>query len=236
VGAGGRCAELWRSSKLLVKLFQNSRVLVQGFPKKPLAVLCDFNRLQGFQTQGAHFQIFSARGPPFGRTFRRHRAAFRQVAPRGVERVRPKTESVFVANAEGGFIGQHRYGLRVNTIPGISVFRKRKTRSGKRPLRRSDWPGHCWPFCPVGDTCSYDGVTGMAGVRSRRGNLGPRRHWRRSSDEIAPTSCRKRRRPQQSLGDAPAVVEHATAIDFDDVFEGRAQPGQGHRRRRKECL
>ena len=29
--------------------------------------------------------------------------------------------------AEGGFIGQHRYGLRVNTIAVISVFRKRKT-------------------------------------------------------------------------------------------------------------
>jgi hypothetical protein len=29
--------------------------------------------------------------------------------------------------AEGGFIGQHRYGLRVNTTAVISVFRKRKT-------------------------------------------------------------------------------------------------------------
>jgi hypothetical protein len=34
----------------LGKPFQNSRVLVQGFPKKSLAVLCDFKRLQGFQT------------------------------------------------------------------------------------------------------------------------------------------------------------------------------------------
>jgi hypothetical protein len=53
-----------------------------------------------------------------------------------------------------GFIGQHRYGLRVNTIAGISVFRKRKTRSGKRRLRGSDWPGRRLPFCPVGDAYS----------------------------------------------------------------------------------
>jgi hypothetical protein len=39
------------ASKLFSKLFQISAVLLQAFPKKALAVLWNFNGLQGFQTQ-----------------------------------------------------------------------------------------------------------------------------------------------------------------------------------------
>src|SRR5277367_3144909 len=38
------------ASKLFSKLFQVSAVFLQAFPKKALAVLWDFNGLQGFQT------------------------------------------------------------------------------------------------------------------------------------------------------------------------------------------
>jgi hypothetical protein len=46
------------ASKLFSKPFQISAVFLQAFPKKALAVLWDFNRLQGFQTQSVLFQIF----------------------------------------------------------------------------------------------------------------------------------------------------------------------------------
>src|SRR5277367_874846 len=45
-------------SKPFSKLFQKSRVLLQAFPKKSLAVLWDFKGLQGFQTSFDAFQIF----------------------------------------------------------------------------------------------------------------------------------------------------------------------------------
>jgi hypothetical protein len=69
-----------------------------------------------------------------------------------------------------------------------------------------------------------------------RPEVGSQARFKKRKSKGPPTSRRERRRPQQRLGDAPAVVEHATAIDFDDIFEGRAQPGQGHRRRREEGL
>src|SRR5271170_3799323 len=49
------------------KLLQNSRVLLQAFPKKALAVLWDLKGLQGFQTSFDGFQIFLRRPPLFGR-------------------------------------------------------------------------------------------------------------------------------------------------------------------------
>src|ERR1700678_166764 len=53
--------------KLFSKLLQNSRVLLQAFPNKALAVLGDFKGLQGFQTSFDAVQIFRPRPPPFGR-------------------------------------------------------------------------------------------------------------------------------------------------------------------------
>jgi hypothetical protein len=50
------------------KLLQNSRVLLQAFPNKSLAVLWDFNGLQGFQTAFDGFQIFLLR-PPLSAAF-----------------------------------------------------------------------------------------------------------------------------------------------------------------------
>jgi hypothetical protein len=54
-------------SKPFSKLFQKSRVLLQTFPKKALAVLWDFKGLQGFQTSFDAFQIFHLRPPFLGR-------------------------------------------------------------------------------------------------------------------------------------------------------------------------
>jgi hypothetical protein len=54
-------------SKPFSKLLQNSRVLLQVFPNKALAVLRDFNGLQGFKTSFDALQIFRLGPPPFGR-------------------------------------------------------------------------------------------------------------------------------------------------------------------------
>src|SRR5271155_2034765 len=49
--------------------FSKSRLfLSKDFPKIPLAVLWDFNGLQGKKIQSVCFQIFSPRRPRFGRT------------------------------------------------------------------------------------------------------------------------------------------------------------------------
>ena len=49
------------------KLPQKSRVLLQAFPKKSLAVLWNFKGLQGFQASFDVFQIFLLQPPLFGR-------------------------------------------------------------------------------------------------------------------------------------------------------------------------
>ncbi|MFZ0207294.1 MAG: hypothetical protein WAL59_14515, partial [Roseiarcus sp.] len=54
-------------SKPFSKLLQKSRVLLQAFPNKSLAVLWDFKGLQGFQTSFDAFQIFPRQPPLFGR-------------------------------------------------------------------------------------------------------------------------------------------------------------------------
>src|SRR5271163_2782388 len=56
-------------SKPFSKFLQKSRVLLQAFPKKSLAVLWDFKGLQGFQTSFDAFQIFLLQPPLFGRIF-----------------------------------------------------------------------------------------------------------------------------------------------------------------------
>src|SRR5580700_3336823 len=54
-------------SKPLSKLLQKSRVWLQAFPNKSLAVLWDFKVLQGFQMSFDAFQIFLVHMPLFGR-------------------------------------------------------------------------------------------------------------------------------------------------------------------------
>src|SRR5580658_10864144 len=68
--AGGRShgGGIKAASKPFSKLLQNSRVLLQTFPNKALAVLWDFKGLQGFQTSFLAFQIFRLR-PPFSAAF-----------------------------------------------------------------------------------------------------------------------------------------------------------------------
>jgi hypothetical protein len=68
--AGANGGGIKAPSKPFSKLLQNSRVLLQAFPNKSLAVLGDFNRLQGFQTPFDAFQIFRLGPPPFCRIAR----------------------------------------------------------------------------------------------------------------------------------------------------------------------
>jgi len=60
-GSGGIKA----TPKLSCKLFQIQRVFVQAFPKKALAVLWNFNALQGTQIKMFHSKLFQRRRPPF---------------------------------------------------------------------------------------------------------------------------------------------------------------------------
>ena len=65
--AGANSGGIKAPSKPFSKLLQNSRVLLQAFPNKSLAVLWNFNGLQVFQTPFDAFQIFRLRPPVFGR-------------------------------------------------------------------------------------------------------------------------------------------------------------------------
>jgi hypothetical protein len=65
--AGANGGGIKAPSKPFSKLLQNSRVLLQAFPNKSLAVLWDFKGLQGFQTSFDAFQIFLLQPPLFGR-------------------------------------------------------------------------------------------------------------------------------------------------------------------------
>src|ERR1700677_3483480 len=65
--AGANGGRIKAPSKPFSKLLQKSRVLLQAFPNKSLAVLCDFKGLQGFQTSFDAFQIFLLQPPLFGR-------------------------------------------------------------------------------------------------------------------------------------------------------------------------
>ena len=58
LSAGANGGGIKAPSKPFSKLLQNSRVSLQAFPNKVLAVLWDFKGLQGFQTSLDAFQIF----------------------------------------------------------------------------------------------------------------------------------------------------------------------------------
>src|SRR6202795_4819718 len=80
LAAGANGGGIKAPSKPFSKLLQNSRVSLQAFPKKSLAVLWDFKGLQGFQTSFDAFQIFPPSAAPFRPHFGRRRTAFRRLA------------------------------------------------------------------------------------------------------------------------------------------------------------
>src|SRR5271163_848126 len=65
LAAGANGGGIKAPSKPFSKLLQNSRVSLQAFPNKTLAILWDCKGLQGFQTPFDAFQIFSPRAAPF---------------------------------------------------------------------------------------------------------------------------------------------------------------------------
>jgi hypothetical protein len=88
-------------SKPFSKLLQKSRVLLQTFPNKALAVLWDFKGLQGFQTSFDGVQIFHLR-PPFSAAFWTPRDRIPCIAPHGASSasgVRLILRCVFVDDA-----------------------------------------------------------------------------------------------------------------------------------------
>ena len=96
--AGANGGGIKAPSKPFSKLLQNSRVLLQAFPNKSLAVLCDFNWLQVFQTPFAAFQIFRLRPPAFGRilpgfTMQFSRRRFHRGAATQIERILNLTDN-----------------------------------------------------------------------------------------------------------------------------------------------
>jgi hypothetical protein len=98
--AGGRAngGEIKAPSKTFSKLLQNSRVLLQAFPNKSLAVLWDFRGLQGFQTSFDAFQIFRLWPPPFGLllpdfTIQFSRRRFHRGAATQIERILNLTDN-----------------------------------------------------------------------------------------------------------------------------------------------
>src|SRR5271163_4130669 len=85
-------------SKPSSKLLQKSRVLLQAFPNKSLAVLWDFNGLQVFQTPFDAFQIFRLRPPASGRilpdfTMLFSRRRFHRGAATQIERILNLTDN-----------------------------------------------------------------------------------------------------------------------------------------------
>jgi hypothetical protein len=96
--AGANGGGIKAPSKPFSKLLQNSRVLLQAFPNKSLAVLWDFNGLQVFQTPFDAFQIFRLRPPAFGRilpgfTMQFSRRRFHRGAATQIERILNLTDN-----------------------------------------------------------------------------------------------------------------------------------------------
>jgi len=96
--AGANGGGIKAPSKPFSKLLQNSRVLLQAFPNKALAVLWDFKGLQGFQTSFDAFQIFRLGPPPFGRilpdfTMQFSRWRFHRGAATQIERILNLTDN-----------------------------------------------------------------------------------------------------------------------------------------------
>jgi hypothetical protein len=96
--AGANGGGIKAPSKPFSKLLQNSRVLLQAFPNKALAVLWDFKGLQGFQTAFDAFKIFHLGPPPFGRilpdfTMQFSRRRFHRGAATQIERILNLTDN-----------------------------------------------------------------------------------------------------------------------------------------------
>ena len=98
LAAGANGGGIKAPSKPFSKLLQNSRVSLQAFPNKALAVLWDFKGLQGFQTSIDAFQIFRPGPPPFGRilpdfTMQFSRRRFHRGAATQIERILNLTDN-----------------------------------------------------------------------------------------------------------------------------------------------
>ena len=93
LAAGANGGGIKAPSKPFSKLLQNSRVLLQAFPNKSLAVLWDFKGLQGFQTPFDAFQIFRLGPPPFCRIARFYDGAFHRGAATQIERILNLTDN-----------------------------------------------------------------------------------------------------------------------------------------------
>src|ERR1700677_3833811 len=92
VGGSQRWRNKGAPSKPFSKLLQKSRVLLQAFPNKSLAVLWDFKGLQGFQTSFDAFQIFRLGPPPFGRILPDFTTRFSRAATQ-IERILNLTDN-----------------------------------------------------------------------------------------------------------------------------------------------
>ena len=121
--AGGRSQRRRNQGapKPFSKLLQNSRVLLQAFPNKSLAVLWDFNGLQGFQTYFDAFQNFCFGPPPFSRilpvfTKQFSRRLVHCGAATQIERILNLTDNPVFGKKYpqffGAVIGRFRTGLR----------------------------------------------------------------------------------------------------------------------------
>ena len=81
--------------------FPNPSCFCPSFSKQFFGGFVGFQKVTRVPNLESPLPNLFAAPASFWTHFRRRRAAFRQVAPRGVERVRPKTEGVFVANGGG---------------------------------------------------------------------------------------------------------------------------------------
>ena len=96
--AGANGGGIKAPSKPFSKLLQKSRVWLQAFPNKALAVLWDFNGLQAFQTPFDAFQIFRLRPTAFGHilpdfTMQFSRRRFHRGAATQIERILNLTDN-----------------------------------------------------------------------------------------------------------------------------------------------
>jgi hypothetical protein len=84
---GTGSGEIKADLQVISKLFQISACFLQTYPNKALAVLWDFNGLQGFQTECVDFQISCRQWSLFRPYSGRGRTAFPYPAPYGPERL-----------------------------------------------------------------------------------------------------------------------------------------------------
>jgi len=124
LAAGANGGGIKAPSKPFSKLLQNSRVLLQAFPNKALAVLWDFKGLQGLLPTIEDFPNFSPSPVPFRPHFGRRRTAFRQrsgMGSRAFSGPRGFTEQLGKGRVHGSAVIRME---RIFNVAGIRVFGK----------------------------------------------------------------------------------------------------------------